>query len=547
MRTLRLTAETDNAAVLADALRRLHPGPGRIVFEAGIHHFHAEQADSIWLHASNHDNNRIPVACHLSGWTGLELVGENAEWRLHGRMVALLAGNCRDLRVSGIRIRAERPYVAEGLIRDVAEDHVDLTLDAPHEYQLRGDYAVFWDDAFAGERSYLQLQGFDPGDGTLPRDAPDNFGSFFPNRAEAVDEHTVRLFTRRPDLRAGLRAALKTEKRFSPAIVLDHVEDVAVEDCALHDAGGMGLLAQFCENLTCHRLAVTPPPGSDRLISVQDDATHFVHCRGELLLEDCVFERQWDDGVNLHGTYRKLLSVLGPQEIFAASVHFQQHGVETFHPGDAVRLLPGKTLLPCWESVVDDVFIVNPQITRLRLRDPLPDPLPENPVLENSDWYPAATICRCQFLDSIPRGILIHTPKPSAIIGNTFRNLPGPVIHTPAEAHFWHEAGALRHLRIADNRFEHCGHHRNFRGDVGILALEPQIEIDPGEGYFHDTIEIANNDFGDAPAPYVTARSVRSLQLSGNRPERSGDSAVRTEACGEVIDVTVDATRSATS
>jgi len=500
IRIASLPSNQDAGPLLRAALRELHPGPGRIVFEPGRHDFFPETSEAVWLNTANHDNARVPVACAPRGFRGLELCGEEAEWVLHGRMSALAANGCSGLRVSGIEIRSETPYVVEGTVRETDGSAVVVTLAAPHACVVREGYAVFRDDVFAGLRSYLQLQNFDPDTGLLPEDAPDNFGSFFPNRAEALDAQTVRLFLERADLRPGWPMALKTERRWTPAITLDHCEDTRITDCAVRDAGGMGIIAQFCTDLELLRVEVAPPPGSGRGISVQDDASHFVHCRGHLELKQCVFERQWDDAVNIHGTFRKQQGRLSAKECMVANMHFQQMGLETCHPGDRVSLRRADTLRPVFESTVEAVFTINPQFSRLTLRDALPDDLEDGLVWGNESWHPEVTIEGCRFAESIPRGVLIQTNRPSRIEGCRFRNLPGQVIATPAEAHFWYEGAGGTDLRITGNTIENCGYNPNFLGGADLFDFRVHAPGKDPDFSYHRNIVVVNNTERRPPA-----------------------------------------------
>ena len=41
-----------------------------------------------------------------------------------------------------------------------------------------------------------------------------------------------------------------------------------------------------------------PCPHTQRVISTTADATHFVNCKGDILIENCRFENMLDDGTN---------------------------------------------------------------------------------------------------------------------------------------------------------------------------------------------------------------------------------------------------------
>ena len=120
---------------------------------------------------------------------------------------------------------------------------------------------------------------------------------------------------------------LRHHPRNYPATYVTSSKDVTFRDVKIYHCAGMGVTAQFTENVTLDRVQVTGKAGSGHWFSLAADATHFVYCRGLIHIKDCLFERQLDDAVNIHGIYARVKKVLSEKELLVELVHHQQKGV----------------------------------------------------------------------------------------------------------------------------------------------------------------------------------------------------------------------------
>ena len=68
------------------------------------------------------------------------------------------------------------------------------------------------------------------------------------------------------------------------------------------------------------------PKHTQRVISTTADATHFVNCKGDILIENCRFENMLDDGTNVHGTYVEVDEVIDDYTVRVSLKHFEQLG-----------------------------------------------------------------------------------------------------------------------------------------------------------------------------------------------------------------------------
>ncbi|MGC3978967.1 MAG: hypothetical protein QM751_12520 [Paludibacteraceae bacterium] len=68
----------------------------------------------------------------------------------------------------------------------------------------------------------------------------------------------------------------------------------------------MGVIAEKTGNISLNKVNICRRPGSNRILSVTADATHFCNCKGKVTIENCLFENMLDDACNMHGTYTKV-------------------------------------------------------------------------------------------------------------------------------------------------------------------------------------------------------------------------------------------------
>lgn len=82
----------------------------------------------------------------------------------------------------------------------------------------------------------------------------------------------------------------------------------------------------------------TAKKGGDYLVSTNCDATHFCNCRGNVSIENSVFENMMDDACNVHGIYLKVDEIIDKNTLLLKLRHFQQFGVNNFQKGDIVEI-----------------------------------------------------------------------------------------------------------------------------------------------------------------------------------------------------------------
>ena len=334
------------------------------------------------------------------------------------------------------------------------------------------------------------LLEFDPvSRATVPKTGDNGFAG--PYSAQSREEGIVKIDGRlhRP-VSPGNTLVMWAGKRYAPGIAVMDCHDVVLSDVTVHHCGGMGVIAQRTRDIRMERVRVTP--SRDRVVSATADATHFVNCAGEIRIDDCLFENQLDDPVNIHGIYARISRRESPRTLEVELVHGQQRGVDITQAGDEVEFVSNQNLLTYHEARVESFERLNRQYYRLTLESDLPVELKTGDGIASLGWIPDVTVTRTTARNNRARGFLVSTAGKVRIEDNDFHT-PGAAVFIAGDANYWFESGKVRDVVIRNNRFDRC-----LYGAWGnaVIAIAPEIRQENRAGTaYHRNITIEGNRF----------------------------------------------------
>ncbi len=468
--------------------------------------------------------------------------GGGATFIFHGEVIPFVVEDSENIVLKNFTVDWERPFYSQGTVVDADKDGVLLEIDRMlYPYRIEGEDIIFegegWESGFTEGVFEFDVQTRAPA-----YRSGDSMGLGFPDRIRVaeVGEGLVRLAERFPHLPTiGNAVVLRHYRRLSPGIHLLRSRKLLLENVTLHHAGGMGIIAQFCENVTVRKCNVTP--SGDRLFSVTVDATHFVNCRGDIRLENCFFEGQLDDPANVHGINTRISKRLDEWSLITELMHHEQHGVEIAFPGDRMRFADNKSLLPVDENEVAAVEAIDERFSKVVFKQPLAEEIVPGYVLENLNWTPDLHISGCTARNNRARGFLISTPGKVVVENNRIES-SGAGIKISGDANFWFESGAVRDVLIRNNDFGDCCYGCEVWGKA-VIDIDPEIsEPWKNRECFHRNIRIENNRFVTFDRGILFASSVDGLVFRGNTILRSNtyppsgrmQEPIVIEACGNV-------------
>lgn len=312
------------------------------------------------------------------------------------------------------------------------------------------------------------------------------------------------------EIKAGNRIVLRHHRRNYPVIYIEDSKKLVLSDLWLCHGLGMGVIAQFSEDITVNRVKVSPSAGS--IFSMGADATHFVYCRGKIEVKGCFFENQMDDAVNVHGIYQRVEKILSPTELVTKLVHHQQKGVRLGKAGERLSFSDSDTMLSYGDTVIEEIRILNKDYTYIRLKEALSG-VKEGDVAENIEYVPDVRIENCLFQNNRARGVLLTTAGKVEVVGNTFASA-GAAILIEGDSKDWFESGATKEIRIHHNVFKDCSY-------VPVWGAAP-IQVSPSarktvERKYHGSMEITENTFYAFDDRLLKAKNMERLIFANNK------------------------------
>ncbi len=494
-----------------------------LVLGDGCYHFWPDHATVREYWPSNNDGGRKPVAFPLIGFDGLTVDGQGADLVFHGGISPFILDGCSNVTVRGVSVDYVRPFYSQGKIVRCGEDYTDLTFTEEYPFTVEDGVLIFFDpesgiSSRGLEQMTLLVTEFDAekripaGDPYLmrwhaPKEA--NFLDFMTRtvRAELLPDGAVRLHGVTGHT-VGNYWVCTHSKRDYPGFFLQNSTDTLLEDITLYHSASMGVIGQLCENITLRR--VKTGLCGDRLLTVNADATHFVHCSGNLLLEDCSFTHMLDDAGNIHGIYTVIKDFPAPDTMTVQLMHFQQHGVLPYRPGDEIALVERRTLTRIATATVKDAALINEQLIRIQLTQPLPSAAAIGLGVENYTCMPNVTIRGCTVGWNRPRGFLISTCKPVLIEDCSFSNMYS-AIEMSGDAGSWFESGCVQNVTVRGCRFSDSAYTAG--AAISFVPMLPK-----GENLlYHSGFTVENCLFEQDTPRIVYARNTRNLTFKNNR------------------------------
>ena len=113
----------------------------------------------------------------------------------------------------------------------------------------------------------------------------------------------------------------------------------------------LGILAQFCENITLTKTNVMPNYAKGRYQCGHADGFHVSNCRGRIVVDGCKFEGLMDDPINVHGTSVKVIEMKDPARMICKFMEGMSTGMTWGRPDDKVGFIDHETMATIGEGV----------------------------------------------------------------------------------------------------------------------------------------------------------------------------------------------------
>lgn len=314
-------------------------------FPEGRYDFHEKGAAVREYYISNHDqDNPKKVGIALEDMKNLTLDGQGAQFVFHGRMLPVSLLRSENCSLKNFSIDFENPHIAQiKILENTPQEGIVFEPASWVKYRIAKD-SIFeaygegwtlkhsWGIAFDGDTKHLV---YNTSDIACPTKGASEIA---PRRIRAPHWKDARLVP-------GTVVAMRGWGRPTPGIFLSHDLNTTLENIKVHYAEGMGLLAQFSDNITLEKFCVCLKGEDDpRYFTTQADATHFSGCKGKITSCNGLYEGMMDDAINVHGTYLKVVKRIDDRTLVGRYMHGQSWGFEWGRAGDEVQFVQSATM-----------------------------------------------------------------------------------------------------------------------------------------------------------------------------------------------------------
>lgn len=486
-------------------------------FPKGRYDFYPEYAVEKYRYVANHDNGLKRMGLPIYDVDNLVIDGHESLFMFHGRIVPVVVHESENVTLKNFSIDFIRPFHSEmNIIESDSEKQffvakIDKT---QTPYHIKNGVIKF--DRLGQIDDFGANMVFDPKTRSPIFNTRDYHVRSDTLSAQELSPGIVKFknYQNSPPPMGSVLTAYGTHptSRLVPGMHITNSKDIYMDSITLYGAGGMGLIVERTENIHVNKMKVTSR--ADRTISTRADATHFIGCKGDIVVENSLFEHMLDDSINVHGAYVNLDEYLGDGQFLASISHFQQMGFEFGSKGDEVAIISRETVLPLYKTAIKSFERINEKRMLITLED-VPQDMPGGPLsLENLTWNANLTFRDNIVRENRARSLLVTT-KGKTLIENNYFNSQMHGILIEGDNKFWYESGAVEDVTIQNNIFDNIGFENNNRFPLFASPMfTPEQRI--GDGQYHKNIKFNNNTINSFTGSIAHALSVDGLEIIGN-------------------------------
>ena len=488
----------------------------KLIFPSGRYEFYPDKATEKYFFISNNDEGLKRIAFPLIDFSDFEIDGQGSTFIFHGYTCPFIVENSQNITIKNLSIDYIRTFHSEGTIVKIDDQGFDVVFDKKYPYRIEDGLLQFYGDG-NNKYPYSNMLEFDPEKKETAFMAKD-YWLWNSLHATQLPDSVVHIQKSGITATVGNVMVFGSAYRRVPGFTLTDSRNLTISGVNIYHCGGMGIIAQRCENIMVRKVNITPTPGSNRVVSITADATHFVNCSGKITLQDCLFENQKDDATNIHGIYAIISKIISPTTLELQLMHSQQLGFQLLKPGQAIELVDAPALVTVAKNKVKNVEYLNKEYMLVELEHPVPSEIKVRDAVGSAEEEVEVLISNCTIRSNRARGLLIGS-RGKTIIENNYFHVPGAAILFEGDASYWFEQSGVKNCIIRNNTFDNC----NF-GVWGNSVVQVGSGIKKEErdrSRYNSNIIVENNVFKIFDPRLVNLYSVDNFIFRNNSIEAS--------------------------
>lgn len=502
----------------------------QILFEKGEYHFR-EDFYREWFYCLTSHIGDLNMAFWLNGRKNVTIDGGGSEFIFHGRVTPFMLKDCSDVVLKNFTIDYDRPFYSQAEILGVNGSEMRLKIEKNFPYRVEGDNLIFYAENWENrlDKCITMLQEFDVNtkapaytsdtilcrigdDVAVSEDAPLAM-KLFKVRDEGNGEITLygnMSFGFKP----GNKLVFCHEDRINNAIYVYGCDQVTLKDIFIRHSSAFGIMGVITNDLTIENVSTALDERSKGLVSTNADSVHIIHCTGDLIIRDCVFENMLDDAVNVHGQFHEIVEITDKNRIKVRCKLWGYNGIETYRVGKKININRHGSTYKLGELTVKNVeYLADNDYSDvlLTVEEDVSEEL-LHCVVENYEMMPTLLIQRVKTGRNRPRGFLIQTNRPVIVEDCEFYN-SNFAINITSDCTYWYESGPVKDVVIRRNKFINC----NYSWGEAPIGITPEYTPCEEAKYYHKNIRITDNEIHSFTGGMIYAVGVDGLYAWNNK------------------------------
>ena len=480
------------------------------------------------------------TAIYLKEKKNVIVDGNGATLFIHGKMTPLLFDRCENITVKNLCIDYACPTMAEFTVVSNNDGECIFRINKECIFRLEDNEIIwqgekgadgkpYWEHGCTANKRYTKPHNPET---KLNRDF--NRNNLALESAEFIDDFTlkVRLKNKDVDLPSGSIIQSRSIVRDRTGSFFERCKNLVFENCRVMFMHGLGMVSQFCENVTFRNCDFTPKEG--RTVASTADFFQFSGCRGNLIIDSCKAGGAHDDYVNVHGTHLQIVDV-SENKITVRFMHPESWGFQAFEAGDELDFIKWDTLIPYASAKVISYERINNTDIILEIDGDIPSVELCKDVVENKSWTPDLYVRNCEFGPTSGRGILCTTRGEVIIENNNFEKLWGPALLIEDDCNFWFESGYTSDIIFRNNTVSCCEYAAMWEGSP-VIRCTPKVMDENSAEFVHGKLTITGNRFINPPTGnhLILLEYMREAVITDNKFD--APYLVKTKCVGNVTD-----------
>lgn len=501
---------------LLDSMKR-NSEDTTVIFEKGTYYISSEKCKQYMLYITNTVGDKEfaadetphlnAVAFYFKGIHNLIFDADDSVFIIDGKVTNIALESCSNITLKNLEIRHSHPDMHELRVLKVSPFYVDFEVDRDSLYKFENNKLYFYgrDYCCAADKNALNAHWI----GLIRKHTPNRLkrvshpliGAI---RLQNSGDRQIRVYYANTlRFKVGDCFYLFDVRRQFAGIFVNQCENIILDNIKQRFNYSLALVLQDSKDVSLLNSEFSPEKNSARKMASVADFIQVCMSRGNIRIEDNLFDGAGDDCLNAHGVHFKIMQII-ENKLIVRFMHPQSYGYNPLHTGDEIAFINPKTLLEHGKTSIISSKLINEYEIELELVDVKHAVVGE--VIEDVAACPNVHFAGNTLNRIITRGCLFTTRGRVLVENNHFISTSMSGVHLSDDAKHWYESGMCRDVTIKNNTFDYCGQ--------TPISIKPENEI--YKGAVHKNIRILNNRFKNYKGYCIRAKAADSITVENN-------------------------------